>query len=465
MVIFKVRVLIITVAVAAGFFLQAAVDDDVLAQADSHVSPANDSSLIEEASQRKSILSSEGFNVIDNLGNPTQTELDVPVDGESVISLWFATTQGALVMELLDSNGHPALDADQHSIKPMVWRGEQSLVLEQGRYTVKLHANDGARVYAVIGIRFLHRARCDIKGLTPQQADSGQGYWWPYLLIRPASPKLPGADTLLVLPNNAAFATQDLDVLRAIAQCSLLDNGDINLELAKSLGTPILIPLFPRPELKEIASNLQLQALTRASFEEISPRSSFARVDLQLMAMIDAARKKMKDLAPDWPPIREQVLMAGLSAAGSFTNRFTILHPARVLAAAVGSPAGWPIAPVVTDQGKTLRYPVGVAEVQDLVGHPVDLAALRHVRLLFFLGDHDTNDAVGIVDNYSPHDSELIKCLFGETLPKRWRSAERLYDRAGMGHVQFKIYPGGHEVTAEMRKDILDTFRKALDAH
>ena len=202
--------------------------------------------------------------------------------------------------------------------------------------------------------------------------------------------------------------------------------------------------------------------LSRASFEEIAPRSSLDRVDVQLMAMIDAARKELA--RRNWPPVGEQVLMAGLSAAGSFTNRFTLLHPARVLAAAVGSPGGWPIAPVAADQGKTLRYPVGIADVENLIGLQVDLAALRRVRMLFFLGDHDTNDAVGYVDSYSPRDSELIRCLFGETLLKRWRSAKRLYDRAGVRRAQFKVYPGGHEVTSEMRKDILDTFRKAIDA-
>jgi hypothetical protein len=54
---------------------------------------------------------------------------------------------------------------------------------------------------------------------------------------------------------------------------------------------------------------------SRASFEGIAPRSSFDRVDLQLMAMIDAARKELA--LRKWPPVGEQVLMAGLSAAGT----------------------------------------------------------------------------------------------------------------------------------------------------
>ncbi len=44
------------------------------------------------------------------------------------------------------------------------------------------------------------------------------------------------------------------------AECGLMSPSDIDaIEIVKRLGTPILVPLFPRPDLKEIASNLQLQ--------------------------------------------------------------------------------------------------------------------------------------------------------------------------------------------------------------
>jgi hypothetical protein len=451
--------LLVGVIVIAGRFCPEA------AAADSQVSPADISRLGEEAIQRKTELSSAGFKVFDNLGDPTQIELEVPdADGESIIILWVASTKGPLTMELLDSSRQPVLDSNRQPVQPKVWYGTQSLVrtLKPGKYTVRLQAIDGARAFAVIGIM----AQGDCQQVEEHPANPPLGYSWPYLLFKPASraaaaSRRPRADTLLVVPNNSGFATVDPDVIRSIAQCALKNNEDINaLALADQLGTPILVPLFPRPELREIWSNMQLQALTRASLEEIAPKSSFDRVDLQLMAMIDAARKELeKD-----HPVRERVLMAGLSAAGSFTSRFTMLHPERVLAAAVISPGGWPIAPVAADRGKILRYPVGIADVEYLIGLPVDLAALRRVHLLFLLGDADTNDAVGSVDSYSVRDSELISCLFGRTMLERWRSAKRLYDRAGMRHAQFKVYPGGHEVTSKMRKDILDTFREALDA-
>lgn len=69
-------------------------------------------------------------------------------------------------------------------------------------------------------------------------------------------------------------------------------------------------------------------------------------------------------------PVQPRVLMAGFSAPGVFTNRFAVLHPERVFAAAVGGPDGWPIAPVRADQGEMLPYPVGIADIEELSGSP-----------------------------------------------------------------------------------------------
>jgi dienelactone hydrolase len=311
--------------------------------------------------------------------------------------------------------------------------------------------------------RCAQQDRCPIGGgrLTEHAADPAHGYAWPYLLVTPAplvagAPRPLGAGTLLVVPNSTGKECEDIEVVTAMATCALTFNGDINaLKLADSLGTPVLMPLFLRPP------DLYLHALTRASLEEkAEPR--FKRVDLQLIAMIEVARA---ELAAKGQPVQSRVLIAGFSAAGMFTNRFAVLHADRVLAAAVGSPGGWPIAPVAVDQGDTLRYPVGIADIKDLTGHAVDLKTLRRVRFLFFLGDADDNDSVPNSDSFSAADTELINRRFGKTPVARWGPAQRLYHAAGIKGAQFKLYRGvGHKVSSKMRKDIVDTFRTALGA-
>jgi pimeloyl-ACP methyl ester carboxylesterase len=159
---------------------------------------------------------------------------------------------------------------------------------------------------------------------------------------------------------------------------------------------------------------------------------------LQLIAMIGAARK---ELAAERRPVGSRVLIVGFSAGGMFTNRFAVLHPKQVLAAAVGAP-GWPIAPVAVYQGEPLRYPIGIGA--------------------------DTNDPLPCRDNFSAADEKLINRLFGQsgvvkcggepgkTVDRWWGPAERLYQTAGLKRAQFeRPYPGvKHEVVPDMRNAI-----------
>ena len=154
--------------------------------------------------------------------------------------------------------------------------------------------------------------------------------------------------------------------------------------------------------------------------------------------------------------------MMGFSASGMFVNRFTVLHPERVLAAVVGSPGGWPIAPVSSWEGQTLRYPIGVADVQELTGESFDLEAFRRVPMLFFIGDRDTNDSVPYRDSYDDEDRTLIFNLFGGTPVERWDDAQAIYASIG-ADAEFRMYPGvGHTFSLDEFIAVREFFARAL---
>jgi hypothetical protein len=72
-----------------------------------------------------------------------------------------------------------------------------------------------------------------------------------------------------------------------------------------------------------------------------------------------------------------------------------MIHPEIIRAAAPGSPGGWPLAPVSEWwNGTTLRYPVGIADIESLTGKPFDLADFKKVPQYIYVGDKDTNDAL-----------------------------------------------------------------------
>ncbi len=145
-----------------------------------------------------------------------------------------------------------------------------------------------------------------------------------------------------------------------------------------------------------------------------------------------------------------------------FANRFTFLHPGRVLAAAIGSPGGWPIAPVAVYHDHQLRYPIGIADVEELIGRPVDLAELRKVPLLIFMGDQDENDSVDYQDGYEKQDRKLIDRLFGSYPVERWEDAEILYQSAGL-RAEFKLFPGiAHTMSPSMIRDVTQFLTQQL---
>lgn len=138
---------------------------------------------------------------------------------------------------------------------------------------------------------------------------------------------------ILVITNNTGYTSDDFSVHDQAAQ-SLVNWKKF---LAKFLGCPLLVPVFPRPYDYNEAG--YTHALDEVSLTDTSV--VYHRLDLQLIAMIEDAINRLDERGIDF---EETILMWGFSASGMFANRFTALHPERVKAAAIGAPGGWPIA-------------------------------------------------------------------------------------------------------------------------
>lgn len=291
---------------------------------------------------------------------------------------------------------------------------------------------------------------------TQVDAAPGHGFQWPYYLYVPENTGSRGDEGhlihILVLPNNTGQWNDSFSVHEQAAFNKA--TGSWCTRLAEDLDAALLVPVFPRP-----ADNWQLytHALDRDTLE--TEILELERLDLQLGAMIDDAIGRLS--ANGWR-VNPKVLMTGFSASGMFANRFTVLHPERVLAAAIGSPGGWPIAPVDTWKGESLRYPIGVGDVEELAGTPFALENFRQVPLFFFIGDQDDNDSVPHDDGYDDKDAILIFYLFGRTPLERWSIAQELYESIG-ANVDFRVYSGvGHTIPPEMLEDVKVFFEEAL---
>lgn len=285
-------------------------------------------------------------------------------------------------------------------------------------------------------------------------ADPSAGFFYPYYLFVPKTAAPAGSQKvekpILVSTNNTGTTNDDLsvheaNVKRRIAQMALAFG---------KLGVPILMPVFPRSSSEW---TIYTHALDRDTL--ITDKKELKRLDLQLAAMIDDARKR---LAEEKMPTDRRVLIYGFSAAGMFANRFAFLHPERVKAAAIGSPGGWPIIPKGEHKSRMLRFPIGTADLETVAGRKLNIDQLRKVRFLIFMGDKDENDSVVFKDGYEPEDTDLIFELFGKTPLERWATAKRSYADAELS-AEFRLYANiGHTMTPAIIGDVAAFLESAM---
>lgn len=284
--------------------------------------------------------------------------------------------------------------------------------------------------------------------VTKVAANPAKGFSYPYYFYVPANLAAKKEYTILVHPNNTGKISDDLNVHEAQVKFTMARWA----MTVDKLGVIFMMPVFPRPE-KDW--KYYTHALDRDSM--IGDKAEYKRFDLQMIAMIDDARAQLrqKKIATE-----KRVLMNGFSASGMFTNRFTFLHPTRIKAAVIGSPGGWPIAPVASYKEKALRYPLGVDDIKAVSGKKLDLKNLRKVPMFVFLGDKDDNDSLPYDDGYEAQDKDLVFFLFGKLPVDRWATISSLYKEAGL-NAEFKLYPDiGHMTDRKINGEINDFIAK-----
>jgi hypothetical protein len=288
--------------------------------------------------------------------------------------------------------------------------------------------------------------------LTVVDADPARGFHYPYILCIPGKTDAATSGFLLVEPNNTGRTSDDLEVHLEAAR-SLVKTA-IGGFVARELGLPLLVPVFPRPAAQD---SIYTHLLDRDVM--LIDEGPLRRLDLQLLAMVADARER---LAAAGRPVAAELLLTGFSASGAFTNRFTLLHPERVRAVASGGVNGLLMLPVASLAGLELPYPLGLSDYEDIAGHAFDEAAWCRVRQLIYMGAEDENDAVHYDDGYSDAERAIVFAAIGERMqPDRWERCQEVY-RASCATVTFRTYPGiGHGTNTRINNEIAEFFRAA----
>lgn len=279
-----------------------------------------------------------------------------------------------------------------------------------------------------------------------------KGFNFPYYLFIPKEGLNSTKNTLIVEPNNTGSPTDDFDkhISEAKQQARSSQIGNF---LSHKLNYPLLIPVFPRPD---SIWQTYTHALDRDAL--LQKGNSIERLDLQLIAMYEDAKKKLNDMGYE---IENKFIMSGFSACGTFTNRFAAIHPERVKSYIVGGVNGMLILPEGKINGKSIPYPIGIDDLDSITGKQFDIYNFKKIPQFLFMGNDDDNDAAKYQDAYDDSEREIIYELLGtKMIPDRWNFCTELYQKHNI-NATIRLYKNtGHEITDEIQKDVLSFIKK-----
>jgi|SRR5690554_1499024 len=222
-------------------------------------------------------------------------------------------------------------------------------------------------------------------------ANPKQGFNYGYYLYIPNGVKQSEVGYLLVEPNNTGYPSDDNSIHKKEAKEQILhETGNY---ISKELKIPLLVPFFDRP-----ASNVKMYTHSLDSDTLKKTDAKLARIDLQLINMIKDAKSRLfkRNIY-----VKDKVFLNGFSASGSFTNRFTALHPEIVKAVVSGGVNCMPIIPSKEWKGKKLPFHIGVANIKEIAGIEFNLDEYKRVAQYIYMGELDDNDTLPYDDAFN----------------------------------------------------------------
>lgn len=277
----------------------------------------------------------------------------------------------------------------------------------------------------------------------------GKGFHHDYILFIPKGTPLNKKTFLLVEPNNTGKITDTIEVHKKHA-IDLASVSSVGNNISTELKIPLLVPVFPRPASQPL---MYTHALDRDVMLERKP--SLKRLDLQLVEMISDARNILTSMNIETD---SKVFMSGFSASGTFTNRFSFMHPDKIKALAIGGFNGELMAPQNEINNVKLNYPIGTNDFSKITGGKFDIATYKQIPQYIYMGKLDDNDAVQFDDAYSKKERKIINDNIAPTVQERYVECQKIYQKNNI-NATFKTYEGvGHWTTGAMNLEVIRFF-------
>jgi hypothetical protein len=309
-------------------------------------------------------------------------------------------------------------------------------------------------------------------GPTLVEANPERGFNYPYYLAVPDTidDKQTAEDgewsvdqcrPILVEPHNVGEQVKEFERHLELARRRI--ESQTGRYIAEELGSPILIPVFPRPFDEPVDWTHMIHMLCAQTMQ--IHEGPLERVDRQLLAMVDDARDRLEAQGISVP---EEVILNGFSSQANFVNRFAALHPERVCSVSAGGINGLAILPqeTATVRGfgeRPMNYPVGVANIADLTGEQFDWEAFCTLNQFIYMGSEDEKDALLYPDAWTDPELRGIAVLtYGEDIhDERFPHCKEVYEEADANAV-FRVYDGVGHKPGPALDDIVEFHERSL---
>lgn len=316
---------------------------------------------------------------------------------------------------------------------PLLWAGSTAAVTQTER----------ANLSASVGPKLI-------------DADEDAGFNFPYFLYAPSSSR----DRPLIVEPINSFPSDEMDDHIQVGE-RRVERG-LSRSISDELQTPFVVPVIKDPRSDEFWS-VRPQSLDTETLNIDSGR--YARLDQQILNMVDDARDRLTGHGVDTPP---EFIMNGFSQTGNFANNFAAIHPERVHSVTAGGLNGMALLPRERAQGERIEFQIGTADLEDLVDEAFDETAWRNIPQLCYIGADErapTDDTIPWRDVWSDEQARQAVSVYGENMQhERMVYSDAVY-REHEANTRFEVYDGvGHDTSDPLIiRDVLAFHKRHLD--
>lgn len=306
------------------------------------------------------------------------------------------------------------------------------------------------------------------------EADPEAGFNYPYLLGTPETFR--SAPVPLLVTMNSAREGMPLTAdgqdnpptvaRRARTQIQMFEQ--IGPWVSERLGIPQLVPVFPLPDGDPVDNTHKTLLLDRETM--LIEGTDLERIDRQLLRMTEHARQEILSDTQ----MHDQLLFWGNSFGGVAAEHMAVLHPEEIMAFAGAGINGIATLPLETLGSHTLKYPIGVADLQTVTGSPFNAEAFDDVNKFYIQGGRDTHNRLKFHEDRpegvdktpvwnDPDVYATAKAVYGrDMVDDRLPRCHVAFEKATVSG-QFRVYPEMSHDPVPAAPAVLEFLRRSIE--